>query len=114
MSTMLFSKSMLEEYQRRINEVNTPVVSFPKSVARALVTELLRFYEQQTMLEAEKVMLVQSLTFEYACMHIGDLVTSVLESDDFIDGSTQATLGYLLSEIKNAAEESKIKPLGTA
>lgn len=107
-----FNVEMLESIARQVDLVPGNAVTIAKPTARAMLTELRRFYGQQDVTEAAKVELVQKLAFQYACMHICDLLRSI--SDHNPNDDVAASMMFAVSEIMLLSEQTDIKTVGTA
>lgn len=112
MNEPFFNASYLRALRDQIDAVRGEAVSITKPVARAMVFELIRFYEQQSNTESGRVELVQKLTFEYACQHINDLLRSVL--DNFDSSETHVALNYAMAEISRVGALSQLQTAGKA
>ncbi len=107
-----FNLTHLEQMGKQVEQVEANAVSIAKPIARAMVLELRRFYEEQDASVQERVEIVQRLTFEYTCMHICDLLRAIADTDGREDVSS--AMRFAVSEISSLAEQSNIKTQGNA
>ena len=107
-----FNTAMLERLAHEVNTVHGNAVMVAKPTARAMLSELRRFYGQQDVTEQGRVELVQKLTMQYACQHICDLLRGISDTTDNDD--VAAAFMVAVSEIMTLSEKTEIKTMGSA
>lgn len=107
-----FNTTFLDTISDQIDRVPGQAVSMTKPVARAMVTELRRFYGTQDAAEGARIELIQKLTFQYACQHICDLLRSI--SDHNPNDEVAAAMMFAVSEIMMLSKQTELKTMGTA
>lgn len=114
MTQTFFSPAMLRAMTKQIEASNAPAACFPRATARALCFELLRYYETEGIVENQRTQMIQQLAMEYCAAHICDLLQSVLDQPDMADVPGDATLAFVMGEIRAFVATSQLQALGNA
>lgn len=102
------SPDMLRGLVRAVSATKDDTVNISKPVIRAILFETIRLMEAESIMDNKRAAYVQSLTMEYACLHLGDQVDALLHQD-LREFSVQDLINFVKAQLAGMAADAAIK-----